>query len=69
FHTDLLPLITAMLDEENASFQRLLSDGRSKAFALPLPSDWPETPQVNTPEDLKRLAIESQDITAGDDAV
>jgi molybdopterin-guanine dinucleotide biosynthesis protein A len=57
-HTDLLPLTSTMLDEKKASFQRLLSDERARSRPLPLPTDWPETPQVNTPEDLERLIVE-----------
>lgn len=54
YHTDLLPPVSELLDGEKASFQRLLSDARANAVALPLPADWPPVPQVNTPEDLER---------------
>lgn len=60
FHTDLLPLCSSLLDEGKASFQRLLSDPRSHAQPLPLPPDWPATPQVNTREELERLSNDSR---------
>lgn len=53
YHTDLLPVVSELLDAGRASFQRLLADPRSNALALPLPADWPAVPQVNTREDLE----------------
>jgi molybdopterin-guanine dinucleotide biosynthesis protein A len=58
YQTDLLPLVTEALDAGRASFQRLLSDPRAKATALPMPADWPAVPQVNTREDLDQLNSE-----------
>lgn len=58
YHTDLLPLVTEALDAGRASFQRLLSDPQAKATALPMPSDWPAVPQVNTREDFDRFLSE-----------
>lgn len=52
YHTALLPIVAELLDAGQASFQRLLSDERSVVFPLARPSDWPETPQVNTPDEL-----------------
>ncbi|HEX6985862.1 MAG TPA: molybdenum cofactor guanylyltransferase [Planctomycetaceae bacterium] len=53
YHTDLLPLVTELLDAGRASFQRLLSDPRSHAVPLPRPSDWPAVAQINTREDFE----------------
>lgn len=52
YHTRLLPLTKTLLDDGNASFQALLSLCGKNALALPLPNDWPATPQINTPADL-----------------
>ncbi len=53
YHTELLPIVSELLDGGRASFQRLLSDPRANALALPLPVDWPAVVQVNTRADLE----------------
>ncbi len=45
-----LPTIAEQLQTDDRSMQRLLD--RLRAIALPLPEDWPEDWQVNTPDDL-----------------
>ena len=55
YHSDLLPVVSELLDVGRASFQRLLADPRARALGLPLPADWPAVPQVNTREDLERF--------------
>lgn len=61
YHTDLLPIASQLLDENRASFQRLLSDERTRTEALPLPTDWPTIPQINTQEDLESFLLNRQD--------
>lgn len=56
YHTKLMPLVGEYLASPKASFQRLLSDPRANAAALPLPADWPAVAQVNTREDLEQVA-------------
>lgn len=55
YHSGLLPVVADLLDGGRASFQRLLSDPRANARALPLPADWPDVVQVNTPLDLEHF--------------
>ncbi|MGC1274039.1 MAG: molybdenum cofactor guanylyltransferase [Planctomycetaceae bacterium] len=55
YHTDLLPIVEELLDAGRASFQQLLSEPKTNAVALPLPSDWPAVVQANTPEELDRF--------------
>lgn len=55
YHTDLLPIVSHLLREDRASFQQLLSDDKTASVALPIPADWPELPQINTPEEMTRF--------------
>ena len=55
FHTRCLEGVQQCLGGGRASFQRLFSGLAAAASALPLPTDWPDIPQVNTPAELARL--------------
>lgn len=53
YHTSLRDEVDRRVADGTLAMQRLLDD--VGAVAVPLPADWPEVSQVNTPEDLKRL--------------
>jgi molybdopterin-guanine dinucleotide biosynthesis protein A len=53
YHRSIGPTVAAQLATGHRAMQRLLD--ATTATALPLPSDWPITPQANTPADLQRF--------------
>ncbi len=51
YRVDLLELVTERLDSDDRSMQALFKAARSRA--LPLPTDWPRSPQINTRQQLR----------------
>lgn len=65
YHTDLLKAVTAALQARELSLQTFLGRLESRLQSLPLPGNWPEIPQVNSPDDLAIWLRRHREDTSG----
>ncbi|MBV08623.1 molybdenum cofactor guanylyltransferase [Rubinisphaera sp.] len=51
YHISLIPIIEAQLTNQQRSFYKLFKQLDQNCHSLPIPADWPEIPQINTPQE------------------